>query len=111
MSTTTVVSGTIGRALRHPSAFHAGKRIPCGGLFGRSLLIIVMPLILLQLISATVFYERHWDNVARRLASMLAGDIGTVIDSFLETQSPEGRERVKVVEREDMLRASEPDKA
>ena len=67
------------------------------GLFGRSLLIIVMPLILLQLISATVFYERHWDNVARRLASVLAGDIGTVIDSFRETQSPEGRERVLTI--------------
>ncbi len=67
------------------------------GLFGRSLLIIVMPLILLQLISATVFYERHWDNVARRLASVLAGDIGTVVDAFRETQSPEGRERVLTI--------------
>ena len=67
------------------------------GLFGRSLLIIVMPLILLQLISATVFYERHWDNVARRLATVLAGDIGTVVDAFRETASPESRERVLTI--------------
>jgi len=67
------------------------------GLFGRSLLIIVMPLILLQVISATVFYERHWDNVARRLASVLAGDIGTVVDAFRETPSPDGRERVLTI--------------
>ncbi|MFN4283826.1 MAG: ATP-binding protein [Alphaproteobacteria bacterium] len=67
------------------------------GLFGRSLLIIVMPLILLQLISATVFYERHWDTMARRLAVVLAGDIGTVVDSFRETASPETRERVLTI--------------
>ena len=67
------------------------------GLFGRSLLIIVMPLILLQLISATVFYERHWDNVARRLAGVLAGDIGTVVDAFRETTIPESRERVLTI--------------
>ena len=70
------------------------KQLLPQGLFGRSLLIIVMPLILLQLISATVFYERHWDNVARRLASVLAGDIGMVVDSFRETIDPDSRERV-----------------
>jgi len=70
------------------------KQLLPQGLFGRSLLIIVMPLILLQLISATVFYERHWDNVARRLSSVLAGDIGMVVDSFRETIDPDSRERV-----------------
>lgn len=70
------------------------KQLLPHGLFGRSLLIIVMPLILLQLISATVFYERHWDNVARRLASVLAGDIGMVVDSFRETIDPDSRDRV-----------------
>lgn len=73
------------------------KQLLPHGLFGRSLLIIVMPLILLQLISATVFYERHWDNVARRLASVLAGDIGMVVDSFRETADPDSRERVLTI--------------
>jgi len=73
------------------------KQLLPHGLFGRSLLIIVMPLILLQLISATVFYERHWDNVARRLASVLAGDIGAVVDAFRETPSPEARERALTI--------------
>ena len=73
------------------------KQLLPHGLFGRSLLIIVMPLILLQLISATVFYERHWDNVARRLATVLAGDIGAVVDSFRETVDPDSRERVLTI--------------
>ncbi len=35
------------------------KRLVPRTLFGRSLLIIVIPLILLQLVAAYVFYERH----------------------------------------------------
>lgn len=50
------------------------------GLLGRSLLILVTPLVLLQLVSAYVFYGTHWDMVTRRLSTGLAGDIGTVAD-------------------------------
>jgi two-component system osmolarity sensor histidine kinase EnvZ len=49
-------------------------------LLGRSLLILVSPLIILQLVSAYVFYGTHWDMVTRRLASGLAGDVGAVIE-------------------------------
>ena len=49
-------------------------------LLGRSLLIIVIPLILLQLVSALVFYENHWNKVSQRLARNLAGDIAAVIE-------------------------------
>ena len=48
-------------------------------LLGRSLMIIVMPLILLQIVSATIFYETHWDKVTLRLARSVAGDIAAVI--------------------------------
>jgi len=48
-------------------------------LLGRSLMIIVTPLILLQIISATIFYETHWDKVTLRLARSVAGDIAAVI--------------------------------
>lgn len=50
------------------------------GLLGRSLLILVSPLVILQLVSAYVFYGTHWDMVTRRLAAGLAGDIGAVIE-------------------------------
>src|SRR6185437_16549749 len=58
------------------------KRALPRSLFGRSLLIIVTPLILLQLISTWIFYERHWETVARRLSSSVAGDIGLVIETM-----------------------------
>jgi two-component system osmolarity sensor histidine kinase EnvZ len=58
------------------------KRALPRSLFGRSLLIIVMPLILLQVIATWIFYERHWETVARRLSTSVAGDIGLVIETM-----------------------------
>ena len=55
------------------------KRLVPRSLFGRALLIIVTPLVLLQLVAAYIFYERHWDTVGRHLALGLANDIATVI--------------------------------
>ena len=37
------------------------------GLFPRSLLIIVMPVVLTQIVVAFVFMERHWNTVTQRL--------------------------------------------
>lgn len=58
------------------------KRLAPQGLLGRSLLIIVMPLVVLQLVSAYVFYGSHWETVAKRLAKGLAGDVGSIIESL-----------------------------
>ena len=38
-------------------------------MFGRSLLIVVVPLILLQAIATWVFYDRHWAAVSWRLSA------------------------------------------
>ncbi|MGB0671224.1 MAG: ATP-binding protein [Rhodospirillales bacterium] len=53
-------------------------------LLGRAVLIIVSPLILLQVVSAAVFFESHWDKVAQRLARDVAGDIGYLIEIVRE---------------------------
>ena len=50
-------------------------------LLGRSLLIIVMPLILLQIVSTWIFYDRHWETITRRLAAAVAGEIASVIEN------------------------------
>jgi len=64
-------------------------------LFGRSLLIIVTPLILLQVVAAYVFYERHWGTVSRHLAIGLAGDIAAV--SRLVEAYPDGEDRTFIL--------------
>ena len=58
------------------------KRVLPKTMFGRSLLLIVMPLILVQIISAWVFYARHWETVERRLSADVAGDIATVVEAM-----------------------------
>jgi two-component system osmolarity sensor histidine kinase EnvZ len=58
------------------------KRLLPQTMFGRSLLIIVMPLILVQVIATWAFYDRHWQTVSRILARDVAGDIALLIDTM-----------------------------
>jgi len=66
--------------LRHFDWVALVKSVLPRGLLGRSLLILVTPLVLLQLVSAYIFFGTHWDVVTRRLAAGLAGDVATVAD-------------------------------
>lgn len=50
------------------------------GLLGRALLILVMPMLIVQIVSAFVFFNTHWDLITRRLTQALAGDIAAVIE-------------------------------
>ena len=70
------------------------KRFLPNSLLGRSILIIVIPLILLQLVSAFVFYESHWNKVSTKLARGVAGDIAAIIDLLSQNNSSQGREAV-----------------
>ncbi|MBI1778368.1 MAG: HAMP domain-containing protein [Proteobacteria bacterium] len=56
------------------------KRILPLSLFGRSLLIIITPLVIVQVVATFVFFDRHWETVTRRLANSLAGDLALLID-------------------------------
>jgi two-component system osmolarity sensor histidine kinase EnvZ len=60
-------------------------------LLGRSLLIIVVPLILLQVISGFIFFEAHWDKVSLSLARGVAGDVAAVITLMRDEPKPERR--------------------
>jgi two-component system, OmpR family, osmolarity sensor histidine kinase EnvZ len=64
------------------------KRVLPRSMFGRSLLIVVVPLILVQLIAAWVFYDRHWAAVSWRLSAGVAGDIGLVVEAMRLVNTP-----------------------
>ncbi len=55
------------------------KRLLPRTLLGRSLLIILAPLVLLQVVSTWIFYDRHYDTITKRLVQGVAGDIAAVI--------------------------------
>jgi two-component system, OmpR family, osmolarity sensor histidine kinase EnvZ len=70
------------------------KRVLPRTMFGRSLLIVVVPVILLQAIAAWVFYDRHWAAVTWRLSAGVAGDIGLVIEALKLADSPAEERRL-----------------
>ena len=66
------------------------KQILPKSLLGRTVLIIVTPLVLLQLVSAAVFYESHWTKVSLGMARGLSGDVAALIELLRQDPSPEG---------------------
>jgi two-component system osmolarity sensor histidine kinase EnvZ len=70
------------------------KRVLPRTMFGRSLLIVVVPLILLQAIATWVFYDRHWAAVSWRLSTAVAGDIGLLIEALELADSPDEASRL-----------------
>ncbi len=56
-----------------------GRQMPTG-LYARSLLIIIVPMVLLQSIVAYIFMERHWQTVTQRLSTAVTADIAGIID-------------------------------
>ncbi|MGU3362146.1 ATP-binding protein [Methylobacterium sp. M6A4_1b] len=52
------------------------------GLYARSLIIIIAPVVLLQSVIAYTFMERHWQLVTRRLSSAVTADVAALIDIY-----------------------------
>ena len=52
-------------------------------LFGRSLFIVGLPLIFLQIFLGYFFFERHWDDVGRRLVLAVAGEIALISEKII----------------------------
>jgi two-component system, OmpR family, osmolarity sensor histidine kinase EnvZ len=59
---------------------NAIKRILPRSLLGRSLLIILLPLVLLEAVALQIFYGSHLDVVSRRLAGAVAGEVAYTLD-------------------------------
>ena len=49
-------------------------------LFWRSLLIVVVPLLILQILLTYIFYNRHWDTVTRWLAFGVASEVALLAE-------------------------------
>ncbi len=70
------------------------KRVLPRTMFGRSLLIVVMPLILLQAIATWIFYDRHWAAISWRLSNGVAGDVALTIEALDLAGSPSAGTRL-----------------
>ncbi|MDX2096056.1 MAG: ATP-binding protein [Alphaproteobacteria bacterium] len=63
------------------------KRLLPGNLFGRALLILVLPMLLSQLFIAHIFYDRHWDSVERNMANSVVGDLVWISQTYHEARA------------------------
>jgi len=52
------------------------------GLYARSLLIVIVPMVLLQTAVAYVFMQRHGELVTHRLSAAVARDVGAMVDLY-----------------------------
>ena len=52
------------------------------GLYARSLLIVILPMVILQTVTTYVFLERHWQLVTNQLSDALTQDIAAIIDIY-----------------------------
>lgn len=64
--------------IRHP--FRYLKNFMPKSLFGRSIIILMTPLIVVQVILSYIFFERHTDAILDSLAKGIAGDMQMVCD-------------------------------
>jgi two-component system osmolarity sensor histidine kinase EnvZ len=69
------------------------RRLPTT-LFGRSLLIIVLPVVIMQIAVTYIFFDAHWQTVTSRLSEGLAGDVAWAVESYRDDPSPEAFARL-----------------
>lgn len=62
-------------------------------LYGRTFLIIVLPVALMQLAVAWIFFDAHWRTVTMQLSDGLAGDVAWALESYEDDPSPTGLAR------------------
>ncbi len=52
------------------------------GLYSRSMLIVIVPMLVFQLIMTGIFLERHWEKVTKALSKSLGREIGLVVSLY-----------------------------
>jgi two-component system, OmpR family, osmolarity sensor histidine kinase EnvZ len=67
------------------------KRVLPRSLYGRALIIIILPLVLVQLVATWAFYYRVWDIAIHRLATSVAADVAFGIDAISYVASDKDR--------------------
>ena len=70
------------------------KRYLPRSLFGRAIVIIVTPVVLVQLIIAVIFYDRHLETQIQRMARAVGGDLAFVRETLSRTDDQKARQGI-----------------
>ncbi|MGC6512512.1 MAG: sensor histidine kinase [Parvibaculales bacterium] len=68
------------------------------GLYSRSLLIIITPVVVVQIVAGFVFLERHWNSVTLKLSHALVGDLSMLVDMRMRYAATDENELVRLAD-------------
>lgn len=71
-------------------------------LFGRALLIIMLPIALMQIIVAYIFFDAHWQTVTASLSDSVAADVSVAVELYKQAPDAERLERLDQMIRPNM---------
>ncbi|HUO12943.1 MAG TPA: ATP-binding protein, partial [Caulobacteraceae bacterium] len=77
-----------------PSLFLFLKRRAPTSLYARSLLIIVLPIAVMQILVTWLFFDAYWQRVNSHMTEGLAGEIAWVMQGYEADPSPAGLKRL-----------------
>lgn len=78
------------------------KRVLPKSLFGRVILIIILPIAVMQMAVAYFFFNAHWDTVTASLSDSVAADISVAVELYKQSPGIERAERLDAMMRPNM---------
>lgn len=89
------------------------KRLLPRSLFGRTLLIFVVPTFIMLAAATYVFFDRHWYTVTQRMTHALSGDIGFIVELLQKSNNPQTTDGIERLasDKMDLLVTFAPGKA
>jgi two-component system osmolarity sensor histidine kinase EnvZ len=80
------------------------------GLYWRSLLIIVVPVALMQIILTLVFLDAHWRAASKRMGQSIAAQVVLLLEMYERDPSPAQFDKVQTLARDPLLMSLSIDK-
>ncbi len=71
-------------------------------LFGRALLIIILPIMIMQIIVVWIFFDAHWQTVTKSLSSSVAADIALAVQLYEQEPSKGQLQKINTLIRKDL---------
>ncbi|MEE9328932.1 MAG: ATP-binding protein [Parvularculaceae bacterium] len=76
------------------------RKIAPKSLYGRTILIVVLPIFLMQTVITYIFFNRHWEEVTGNLSEGVANEIATTLQLWETAAGPLTQEMVENLARE-----------
>ena len=71
-------------------------------LYGRTILIVVLPIFLMQVVVTVVFFDRHWEEVTSRLAKGTTGELALLTELWEGADGADERAQIALRAREQL---------